>query len=51
MKHQNLKMKIKKLKEKIDARNGLEGYAYNIKNTMNDDKKIGDKLTAEEKKK
>jgi len=40
----------KKLKEKIDARNGLEGYAYNIKNTMNDDKKIGDKLTAEEKK-
>jgi heat shock protein 5 len=37
------------MKERIEARNGLESYAHNIKNTMNDEKKIGDKLTAEEK--
>eukprot|EP01080_Neovahlkampfia_damariscottae_P007940 gene7940-12409_t len=40
----------KKLKEKIDSRNGLESYAYSVKNQVNDEKKIGDKITAEEKK-
>lgn len=40
----------KKLKEKIDARNDLESYAYSLKNTIADDKKVGDKLTEEEKK-
>merc|ERR1719189_3380790 len=32
------------MKETIDARNGLEGYAYSMKNTVNDD----DKETIEE---
>jgi len=40
----------KKLKEKIDARNDLESYSYNLKNTVSDEKKVGDKLTEEEKK-
>jgi len=40
----------KKLKEKIDSRNGLESYAYSVKNQVSDDKKIGDKLTADDKK-
>ncbi len=29
----------KKVKEKIDAKNGLEGYLYNLKNTLEDDEK------------
>jgi len=40
----------KKVKERIDARNNLESYAYSVKNTVNDDKKVGDKITADEKK-
>jgi len=39
----------KKLKEKIDARNGLEGYAYNLKNQL-DDKQFTEKLSEEDKK-
>merc|ERR1711968_3289 len=39
----------KKVKEKIDARNGLESYIYNIKNTINDEDKIKDKLSDEDK--
>merc|ERR1711943_163921 len=27
----------KAIKERIDARNGLEGYAYNMKNTLSDE--------------
>jgi len=39
----------KKVKEKIDAKNSLESYIYNIKNTINDEDKIKDKLTDEDK--
>merc|ERR1740139_450432 len=39
----------KKVKDRIDARNGLESYLYNLKNTL-DDEKTGDKLSAEDKK-
>ncbi|KAJ4806168.1 Heat shock protein 70 [Rhynchospora pubera] len=41
----------KKLKEKIDARNSLETYVYNIKNTVTDKDKLADKLESEEKEK
>jgi len=40
----------KKVKERIDARNGLESYLYNLKNTLDDDEKTGGKLSAEDKK-
>jgi heat shock protein 5 len=39
----------RKLKEKIDSKNALESYIYNIKNTINDEDKIKDKLTDEDK--
>jgi len=39
----------RKLKEKIDAKNSLESYIYNIKNTINDEDKIKDKLTDDDK--
>jgi len=40
----------KKIKERIDARNGLEGYAYNVKNMLEDDEKgIADKIDEDEK--
>jgi molecular chaperone DnaK (HSP70) len=40
----------KKVKDRIDSRNGLEGYCYNLKNMLEDDEKgLADKLTAEEK--
>ena len=41
----------KKVKERIDARNGLESYLYNLKNTLEDDEKgVNDKISAEDKK-
>jgi len=40
----------KKVKERIDARNGLESYLYNLKNTLEDEEKGADKLSAEDKK-
>merc|ERR1712084_86349 len=41
----------KLVKERIDARNGLESYLYNLKNTLEDDEKgVADKLSAEDKK-
>merc|ERR1712207_131313 len=41
----------KKVKERIDARNGLESYLYNLKNTLEDDEKgLADQLSAEDKK-
>jgi len=41
----------KKVKERIDARNGLESYLYNLKNTLDDDEKgLADKVSAEDKK-
>ncbi|CAM8901931.1 unnamed protein product [Rhodiola kirilowii] len=39
----------KKVKERIDARNSLESYVYNMKNQMND--KLADKLESDEKEK
>merc|ERR1711861_52336 len=36
-------------KKKIDAKNGLENYAYNMRNSMNDEN-VGGKLDAEDKK-
>jgi len=36
-------------KQRIDARNGLEGYVYNLKNMLNDEEKgLKDKLEAEQ---
>ena len=37
-------------KKKIEAKNALENYAYNMRNTINDEK-ISSKLSADEKKK
>lgn len=39
----------KKLREKIDARNKLETYIYNMKNTVND--KLAEKIESEDKEK
>merc|ERR1711991_200729 len=30
----------KKVKDRIDGRNGLEGYCYNLKNTLEDEEKV-----------
>merc|ERR1712013_951085 len=41
----------KKVKERIDSRNGLESYLYNLKNTLEDEEKgLADKISAEDKK-
>jgi heat shock protein 5 len=40
----------KKVKERIDSRNGLESYLYNLKNTLDDDEKgLADKISKEDK--
>jgi heat shock protein 5 len=39
----------KKVKERIDARNSLETYVYNMKNQVNDKDKLADKLESDEK--
>merc|ERR1712196_221656 len=40
----------KKVKDRIDARNGLESYLYNMKNTLDDDEEgVADKLSADDK--
>merc|ERR1711901_8063 len=42
----------KKVKDRIDGRHGLEGYCYNLKNTLEDEEKgIADKLSEEDKEK
>ncbi|XP_021774970.1 luminal-binding protein [Chenopodium quinoa] len=41
----------KKVKERIDARNSLETYVYNMKNQVSDADKLADKLEADEKEK
>ncbi|XP_024985512.1 luminal-binding protein-like [Cynara cardunculus var. scolymus] len=41
----------KKVKERIDSRNALETYVYNIKNQINDKDKLADKLESNEKEK
>merc|ERR1712228_341246 len=41
----------RKVKDRIDARNGLESYLYNLKNTLEDDEKgVSDNISAEDKK-
>uniref|UniRef100_A0A672ZTQ4 Endoplasmic reticulum chaperone BIP n=1 Tax=Sphaeramia orbicularis TaxID=375764 RepID=A0A672ZTQ4_9TELE len=39
----------KKLKERIDARNELESYAYSLKNQISDKEKLGGKLSDDDK--
>jgi heat shock protein 5 len=39
----------KKIKERIDARNHLETYVYNMKNTISDSDKLGDKIGEDDK--
>jgi len=39
----------KKTKDRIDARNALEGYCYNLKNQLEDEKGVGGKIESEEK--
>jgi heat shock protein 5 len=39
----------KKVKERIDARNSLETYVYNMKNQVNDKDKLAEKLESDEK--
>jgi len=39
----------KAMKERIDARNALETYAYNMKNTIGDSDKLADKLEDDDK--
>lgn len=39
----------KKVKERVDARNSLETYVYNMKNTINDKDKLGEKIGEEDK--
>ncbi|XP_042508489.1 luminal-binding protein 5-like [Macadamia integrifolia] len=41
----------KKVKEKIDARNKLETYIYNMKSTINDKDKLADKIESDDKEK
>merc|ERR1712207_59063 len=41
----------KKVKDRIDARNGLESFLYNLKNTLEDEEKgVADSISAEDKK-
>jgi len=39
----------KALKDRVEARNSLENYVYQIRNTINDNEKVGDKLSADDK--
>jgi heat shock protein 5 len=40
----------KKTRERIDKRNALEGYCYNLKNTLEDEEKgVGDKISEDDK--
>jgi len=39
----------KRVKERVEARNELEGYAYSLKNQVADKEKLGGKLSSEDK--
>lgn len=41
----------KAAKDRVEGRNQLENYAYQIRNTMNDNEKVGDKISADDKEK
>jgi len=36
-------------KERAEAKNSLENYVYSVRNTINDNEKLGDKISAEDK--
>jgi len=38
----------KRAKERVEARNSLENYAYSVRNALNDKDKVGGKLSAED---
>jgi len=40
----------KKVKGKVEAKNSLENYLYSMKNTVTDNKKLGEKISEEDKK-
>jgi len=40
----------KKVKGKVEAKNSLENYLYSMKNTVTDQKKLGEKISEEDKK-
>jgi heat shock protein 5 len=42
--------KDKEVRERVEAKNALEGYLYNMKNQVEDKDKLGSKLSAEDKK-
>lgn len=46
---ENFAEEDKKIKEKVDARNELESYAYSLKNQVNDKDKLGSKLSGDDK--
>ena len=39
----------KATKERIEARNGLENYAFSLKNQVNDDEGLGGKIDDDDK--
>merc|ERR1712048_1156543 len=39
----------KLIKDKIDAKNALENYVYSMKSTIDDEEKVGDKISEEDK--
>lgn len=44
------KVKDQELKEKIEARSGLENYIYSLRSQVNDEKAMGAKISADDKK-
>jgi heat shock protein 5 len=39
----------KEARQRVEARNQLENYVYQIRNLINDDEKVGDKISADDK--
>jgi len=39
----------RKVKERVDAKNQLEGYGYSLRNTIEDEDKLGSKISPEDK--
>jgi len=39
----------KKMKERVEARNSLENYAYQIRNAINDNEKLGGKISEDDR--
>uniref|UniRef100_A0A7S0CR23 Uncharacterized protein n=1 Tax=Amorphochlora amoebiformis TaxID=1561963 RepID=A0A7S0CR23_9EUKA len=48
MKQKNTNLKMKKTRQRVEAKNSLENYAYNIRSTIRDEK-IQGKITEDEK--